>query len=176
MTSEFEGLKHDLSAENLDTELENLTTDSFELLSAYIDGELSPAEKKQVQTWLDRDPQFKQMYLQLLNLQGQIQNFVIPPNEKSSAEIAAGVFESIDRSRHRRNFAWIGSAIAASAIAAVSGIIPGFSPWSVNTAKVDPSNSISSQVMLAVAIDQPAINIPKSVNGYYQKDLDLNQK
>ena len=175
MTSEFEGLKHDLSADGQSIELESSTTDSFELLSAYIDGELSPAEKKQVQTWLDSDPQFKQTYTQLLNLQGQIQNFVIPPNEKSTAEITAGVFESIDRSHRRRSLTWIGGAIAASAVAAISGIIPGFSPLSVNMAKVNSPNSNPEQVMLAVAIDQPAINIPKSVNGYYPRDLDSNQ-
>ena len=168
MTSEFE-------AEDKYTELDNSTPDSFELLSAYIDGELSPSEKKQVQAWLDCDPEFKQLYTQLLNLQGQIQNFVVPSDEKSTAEIAAGVFQSIDRHHHkRRTLVWGGSAVAASIIPSISGIIPGFSPLSFNVAKVN-SDNISGQVMLAVAVDQPAINIPKSITGYSQGKLNLDR-
>lgn len=169
MTSEFEAEDY--------TELDDPTIpNSFELLSAYIDGELSPSEKKQVQTWLDCDPEFKQLYIQLLNLQGQIQNFVIPPDEKSTAEIATGVFQSIDRHhRKRRTLVWGSSVIAASIIATISGVIPGFSPLSPNMAKVNSPSKISNQVMLAVAVDQPAINIPKSVTGYSQHNLNLDR-
>ena len=171
MTSEFEGLKHDLSAQDQYSELESSTPDSFELLSAYIDGELSPSEKKQVQTWLDVDPQFKQLYIQLLNLQGQIQNFGIPENDTSTEEITAKVFQSIDRSRHqKRRLVLSGSAIAASIIATVFGVFGG-SPFSNQIAKINSSDRVSNSVMLAVAVDQPAINIPKSVTGYSQQNL-----
>ena len=172
MTSEFEGLKHDLSAQNQYNEPKGSTSDSFELLSAYIDGELSPPERKQVQTWLDADPQFKQLYLQLLSLQGQIQNFVVPQNEISTGEITAKVFQSIDRSRcRRRRLILGGSAVAASVIATMSGVFGGFSPFSSQMAKVNSPNRVSNSVMLAVAVDQPAINIPKSITGYSQQNL-----
>ena len=170
MTSEFEGLKHDLSAQNQYSELESSTPDSFELLSAYIDGELSPSERKQVQTWLDADPQFKQLYIQLLNLQGQIQNFVVPQNE-THKEITTKVFQSIDRShRQKRRLVLGGSAIVASAIAAFYGIFGSFSPFSARMAKMNLLES-SNSVTLAVAVDQPAIDIPKSITGYSQHNL-----
>ncbi len=176
MTSKFDGSTHDSSAEDQYLAEENSTPDSFELLSAYIDGELTPAEKEQVQTWLDCDPEFKQLYTQLLALQSQIQNFVAPTSKKSTAEITAGVFHSIDRHRRRRRrLVWGGSAIAASVIATVSGMIPGFSPLSMKMAKVNSPNNISNSVMLAVAVDQPAINIPKSVTGYSQRNLDTDR-
>ena len=38
----------------------------FELLSAYMDGELTAEERKQVQQWLDSDPEFHELYKQLL--------------------------------------------------------------------------------------------------------------
>ena len=179
MTSRFDGSKPDFSVEDQHLGDENSIPDSFELLSAYIDGELSPAEKEQVQTWLDCDPEFKQLYLQLLALQGQIQNFVVPKSEKSTVEITAGVFQSIDRHRRRRRkLIWGGSAIAASLIATISGIVPGFSPLSMRIAEVNSPQGVSRSVMLAVAVDQPAINIPKSVTGYSQDNsdnLNLNQ-
>lgn len=171
MTSRFDGFQPDLSAEDLYWENENSTPDSFELLSAYIDGELSSTEKQQVQAKLDSDPDFKQLYLQLLNLQGQIQNFVTPPSEKSPAEITEGVFRSIERERRRhRQWIWGGSAIAASLAAAISGTIPGFSIFSPQMAQVDSPGNLSDSVMLAVAIDRPAINIPKAVRNHREYD------
>ena len=176
MTSKFDGLKPDSAAEDQHLGNENLISDSFELLSAYIDGELSPSEKEQVQTWLDCDPKFKQLYVQLLALQGQIQNFVPPKSEKSTAEITAGVFQSIDsHRRRRRKLVWGGGAIAASFVATISGIIPGLSSLSVKMADVNPPNNIPNSVMLAVAVDQPAINIPKSLAGYDVEPFDVNQ-
>lgn len=175
MTSKFEGFQPNSCTEAQNQETENLIPDSFELLSAYIDGELSLSEKKQVQIWLDRDPQFKKLYTQLLSLQGQIQHSVAPPSDKSIDEITAEVFHVIDRRRNWRSLLVCGgSAIAASIIAGMSGIVPGLSPLSPNIARIDPSDTVSSPVMLAVALDRPAINIPKSVNGYDNLDIERN--
>ena len=174
MTFKSEDFNYDPLAQT-QHQLAELIPDSFELLSAYIDGELSASEKKQVQAWLDRDPQFKQLYTQLLALQGQMQHSVAPPSDKSVDEITAEVFQSLDRSRHwRRKLVWGGSAIAASVIATVSGIVPGFTPWSLRTAKIDPPSEVSTPVMLAVAVDRPAINIPKSVVGYPNRNSQID--
>ncbi len=174
MTSKFDGLEPDSAAKPQNSEADSRSL-RFELLSAYIDGELSPLETKQVQTWLDCDPEFKQLYMQLLALQGQIKHSVAPPSEKCVTEITAEVFQSLDRRRNwRRKLVWGGAAIAASVVAGISGMIPGvgFSP---RIAEVDALNPTSRQVMLAVAVDRPAIIIPKSVSGYSQPNLDLKQ-
>lgn len=167
MTSKFDGFEHDSASENqINQNPTDLTPDRFELLSAYIDGELSPSEKNMVQTWLDRDSDFKQLYIQLMALQGRIQNSVAPPSEKSLDQITAGVFDSIDcHRRRRRQLIWGGSAIATALLAGISAIVPGKTPFSAQMAKIE-TNPTSHLVMLAVAIDQPAINIPKSVTDY----------
>ncbi len=171
MTSKFEGLEHNPDAQTQDMELENSLADSFELLSAYIDDELSPREKRQVQAKLDRDPGFKQLYTNLLTLQGQFQYSAAPPGDKSIEEIATGVFKSIDSQRRwRKKLFWGGSAIAATVVASVSGFVPGLTPLSMKMAEINSPNVVSSPVMLAVAVDRPAIDIPKSVTGYSQSE------
>ena len=171
MTSNFEDFKHNQTAstpnsQREDSAINNL--DHFELLSAYIDGELSPEQKKQVQDWLDQDPKIKRLYTQLLVLQGQMQHSVAPPGDQSVAEITSGVFKSIDRRRGwQRKLAWGGMAIAASCLATISGVVPGLNP-DLRLASVDTSEDTTSKsVMLAVAVNKPAIDIPKAATANY---------
>ena len=165
MTSKFDSFEHDKFAENPREEKE-LPTDCFELLSAYIDGELSPTERNQVQCWLDQDPKIKNLYTQLLALQGNMQLSIAPPTSKSVAEITTGVFQSIDRRRQRR-LVLTGSAIAAAILTTISALSPGITPSGLRVAERENSGDIvSDSMMLAVAVNKPAINIPKGVNGY----------
>ena len=160
MTSNFEDLDYNKPFEDLNRK----SIDRFELLSAYIDGELSAADKNRVQAWLDEDLQFRQLYRQLLALQGQIQQSQAPSESKSTAEITAGVFESIDRQRRRRRSLWIGSAIATSLLTLAS-FIPGNSPQLRMADRDRFTEDNSTSVMLAVALNKPAIDIPKGIEG-----------
>ena len=158
MTANFEDFDSDRATENShQVEL----TDRFELLSAYIDGELSVTDKNLVQTWLDEDPKLRQLHCQLLALQGQIQHSQAPSSEKSTAEITTAVFQSLDRQRHRRRLVWGGGAIAASLLAALS-FISGSSQWRM----AESGEDRATPVMLAVALNKPAIDIPKGIEGY----------
>jgi anti-sigma factor RsiW len=170
MTSKFEDFEQDQSMIKSNQQ-QKFSTDNFELISAYLDGELSPTERYQVQKWIDEDPQVKQLYHQLLALQGQIQSLEVPPNQRTEREITEQVFQSLDRQRHRRWILLAGSAIAASCLATITGLIPGLMPASLRVAQSPDSREqvpdvASEQVMLAVALNKPAINIPKLVNGY----------
>ncbi|MEM7595311.1 MAG: zf-HC2 domain-containing protein [Cyanobacteria bacterium P01_A01_bin.83] len=168
MTPKFDDFEQD----NLTNqeELTELPTDCFELLSSYIDGELSAAEKKQVQQWLDQDPQIKQLYTQLLKLQSNMQRSMATTCDKSTAQITAGVFQSIDHHHRQRKLIWCGSAIAATIMATLTGIIPGFNPLKLQIANQSRTQEAAPTVMLAVAVDKPAINIPKGISGY---DIEL---
>lgn len=164
MTSKFEDLKpaNMVSLNHLE-----LPSDSFELLSAYLDGELSPTQRHQVQTWIDRDPQMKALYTELLALQSQIRSLEAPPSQKTVGEITEQVFQSLDRQRRQRRLVLGGSAIAASCLATITSLMIGIMPSGLKVAHSPSSReNLSDSVMLAVALNKPAINIPESVNGY----------
>ncbi len=162
MTSKYDDFEYDEPAVSSNDD-SSLPRDCFELLSAYIDGELSPSERNQVQHLLDREPKIKNLYIQLLALQGQIQSSTAPPSNKSVEEITAGVFQSIKHRRRQRRVVWGVSAIAVSVVAGMAGLIPGFAPG-LKMAKILDSRG-TQPVMLAVAVNKPAINIPKAING-----------
>ncbi|MFM8202724.1 MAG: anti-sigma factor family protein, partial [Dolichospermum sp.] len=46
----------------------------FELLSAYLDGEVTATERRQVEQWLSTDASVKCLYKRLLNLRQGLQN------------------------------------------------------------------------------------------------------
>lgn len=165
MTSKFEDFEHDKLTPIADED--TLPPDCFELLSAYIDGETTASQRHQVQTWLDRDPQVKRLYTQLLALQNQMQHSVAPASDKSVAQITSEVFESIDNShRRQRRLILTGTAIVASMVAAITGIVSQNAPLRMNMAALDnPTNNAPPQT-LAIALNKPVINIPKTVRGY----------
>ena len=172
MTSKFEDFEHDKLAPIPD-EATELPPDCFELLSAYIDGETTATQKHQVQTWLDGDPQVKRLYTQLLALQSQMQHSVAPPCEKSVTKITSEVFQSIDNShRRQRRLILSGTAIAASVVAGITGVVSGYAPLRVRMAvRENPTNLNAPTETLAIALNKPAINIPKTAGSY---DLEIN--
>lgn len=102
----------------------NVTTmmrDRFELLSAYLDGEVTAAERRQVEDWLTNDPTTKRLYSRLLMMQQSFQAMPVPAAEQSAQELATKVLQRVERKPKQT---WIlgGSAIAALLIAVVSGV------------------------------------------------------
>ena len=145
------------SSSNLEEE-----NDYFELLSAYIDGEATVEERKQVQHWLDNDPEIKQTYLQLVKLQGEMQNLSAPKliSEKTLSE---KVFNEIDRRDSRKRIAIWGSAIAATIIGTVVSIVPNSSFSGLRMAENSSPRNINKSTMVAVSLNKPAVIIPKAV-------------
>ncbi|MEL6493491.1 MAG: zf-HC2 domain-containing protein [Cyanobacteria bacterium J06623_7] len=165
MTSPSENFEHDkLIPGSVNQPPSDL--DRFELISAYIDDELSALEKQQVQGWLDNDPQSKALYMRLLALQSQIQTLEVPVSNCSADEITGRVFQSLERRRHLRRLALGSSAVAATVVATIMGLVPGSEPGWRLAQSPNPGQNTANEVMLAVALDKPAIDIPKSLNGY----------
>lgn len=143
-------------------DLEDAEAHRFELLSAYIDGEATVAERQQVQQWLDNDPEIKQTYQQLLQLQGSMKNLTVPPQETVVADILTErVFSSIDRSRNRKRAIIWGGAIAATVMATFSSLVP-FPAPSLRMAQDSTPNKITKPMMVAVSLNKPAVVIPKA--------------
>ena len=150
--------EYDISPSN---DLEDAEAHRFELLSAYIDGEATVAERKQVQQWLDNDPEIKQTYLQLLQLQDRIQNLSVPSQAISTDILTERVFNQIDRTRNRKKAIIWGSAIAATVVATVSSLIP-LPTSSLRMAKDSIQNQVSKPMMVAVSLNKPTVVIPKA--------------
>ena len=109
-----------------------LVEERFEQLSAYLDGELSPQEARQVEDWLASDPQARQLYSQLAALQAGLANLKAPtPDPVQTELLISRVFEKLNQTpeldlgwRRRRGFSW---GRVAAAVVALAGA--GWAGW-----------------------------------------------
>ena len=132
-----------------------LTSKRFELLSCYIDNQVTPAERKQVQEWLDTDPDYKKTYLRLLQLESSFKR--LPVVSSGSAEaICTKVFAKIDRQQKRGQKIRLACSIA---FVAILGFIwrgnSHYSLESVIEAKGDGE-------LLTIALNRPILEMPQS--------------
>lgn len=160
MTPDFDSRKdsgHVSPGKSKDSrDMDILQRDRYELLSAYLDGEVTAAERKQVQHWLDTDPQTQRLYARMMKLRQGIQTMAVPQSEKPAEQMAKQVFARIDQRRNRRNVVWGGAAIAAVFIGALSSVFQ--SP----TLKVANNQIQPPTQPLMIALDRPAVPIPKA--------------
>lgn len=133
--------------------------DRFELLSAYLDGEVTASERRDVQTWLADDPAAQHLHHRLQTLRYGLQTLPIPEPEQSTDDLLAGVFAAEDHRQVWSRWAWSGGAIAAAAVGALSFLFSG-SPLSPRLANHDPSNLEVSPSSLMIAVNQPVVEIP----------------
>lgn len=140
-------------------DIDTLNNPQFELLSAYLDHEVSVDERKQVEQWLADDPEFYRLYQQLSQLQRSCQ--ALPSPVPSKPEVEDTVEKVLARIDARRTFPWR-STIAAAAIAAAAGAIAGL--WSggpatqfANTAEEQPDASV------VASFDTPPLPVEASL-------------
>ncbi|MEG4169679.1 MULTISPECIES: zf-HC2 domain-containing protein [unclassified Microcoleus] len=136
----------------------NVTTmmrDRFELLSAYLDGEVTATERRQVEEWLTNDPTTKRLYSRLLMMQQSFQAMPVPAAQQSAEELATKVLQRVERKPKRT---WIvgGGAIAALLIAVVSGVGGGRQLFAPQFAR-SPVPAESDGLM--VALNEPLVEI-----------------
>lgn len=170
MTLEFEDRKHEntqlpsnLSAPNPGNPHQSINVmntqkrDRFELLSAYLDGEVTATERRQVEEWLDKDAETQRLYSRLLNLRSNFQSLPVPSTQPVEQTIGQ-VFGKIDKRRRHRSVAWGGAAIAAMVVAALSSVVPGRQVMQMANVN-DPTASEP----LYVALNTPVVEIPDSM-------------
>ncbi|OKH39137.1 hypothetical protein NIES2119_08410 [[Phormidium ambiguum] IAM M-71] len=139
--------------------------DCFELLSAYLDGEVSATERKQVEDWLATDPNIQCLYKRLLNLRQGLRSVPVPAASQPVEVTVDQVFSRIENRRRKPILIWGGTAIAAALIAAVSGVFGNQNSWSPQMA-ITPAKSDSEA--LTIALSEPVIQIPQVSNGTYK--------
>ncbi len=114
---DLDDFKNQLQGEKI-----TMKQERFELVSAYLDGEVTPSQRREVEALLVKDPVAKHLYQRLLQLRSEFQRMPITPTLETVDRTVEQVFEKIDR-RSKRTFIWCGSAITALCIAVISGII-----------------------------------------------------
>ena len=126
--------------------------DRFELLSAYLDGEVTPDERQQVLSWLRDCDDTRCLYNRLLNLRQGMRTQVCPP-ACDSDETLGGVFHQLNHRLRLATMACAGVA-AFSVIHLLSGGAgAGNGAWRMATG--------SQPEALHIALDQPAFPIPE---------------
>lgn len=139
----------------------NLDLDRFNLLSAYIDGEVTSSERQKVQQWLDTDEIMQQQYRQLLRLQQEMTNLPLPESPVVASVLSDQLFRTIDRRQgQRRLLIAAGFAIAALVTGLLSQLYlrnNQFSP------KLASKQAIPAQIQgnpLTIALNRPIVEIP----------------
>ena len=136
--------------------MDMLKRDRFELLSAYLDGEVTAAERKQVEEWLANDPESQRLYERLLKLRSSFQTMPVPAAQKPVEQTIELVYQRVHSSRSRRRaVVWSGSAIAAVVLGAVSTVLPTRQLLQIAQS---PQQEIEP---LRVALNSPVVETPK---------------
>jgi anti-sigma factor RsiW len=152
--------------------LEAAIDERFELLSAYLDGEVTTAERKQVETLLATDDEFQKQYRQLMRMHSGCSAIVVPVSQPIES-LTDGVFAKIDRRRHKK-IAWFGGgAIAASLVAGLGlgSLFGGNNGPQFQLAQgVAPITSTASAIEqntpapLMLALNDPIVSMPGDDN------------
>lgn len=133
-------------------DLDATKRDRFELLSAYLDGEVTPEERQQVLRWIQHDDGARRLYNRLLALRQGIRSQSAPPDCSAEATLV-GVFQCLN---HRLKLATMASAgvAAIGVINLLSGTGIGTPSWQMAT--------VAQPEALEIALDKPAFPIPEA--------------
>jgi anti-sigma factor RsiW len=144
-------------------------TDRFVLLSAYLDGEVDPAERQQVEAWLREDASFYRLYQQQLKLSRSVQALPVPQSAPTDLVIKNVLFalEHQQRQQKRHLLSW--GMVGATVLALVGSMV-----MVSNSSRLSPAGSqatgavqsiIPSEEPLMIALEKPVVPLP---NALYQ--------
>jgi anti-sigma factor RsiW len=140
-----------------------LPSEKFELLSAYLDGEVSLDERKQVEAWLASDAQFQQTYQQMLSLQGSLRSMPAVKPSIQTEVLIGQVMQRLDRKPKLWAWGGLGAAVATLFIGAMSGLFTGNQSGTLQMAQQPKSQPQLTEVPQP-SIPTVAMGTGKSVN------------
>ncbi|MBD2177229.1 hypothetical protein H6F42_09935 [Pseudanabaena sp. FACHB-1998] len=143
----------------------------FELLSAYIDGEVSESEEQLVEQWLSEEVDFRRLYQQQIKLRQLLIDLPVPVAANSSVKaetevIIDRVMAEVDKRSQRRKWKLAGIGISVAAVVGVFGSMftfnsnPQFSPVA-NSIKT-PTPVVEEPIL--IAMEEPLVPLPKSMS------------
>jgi anti-sigma factor RsiW len=137
-------------------DLDAIKRDRFELLSAYLDGEVTADERRQVDAWLTSDREIQILHSRLLKLKRGFQSAPVPATQLTERTVEQ-VLARVER-RPRLMLVWsgVGAAVAATVVGLVSSLSPSLTPMSPSAAKIEQFPATGLQLRL----DQPPVPIP----------------
>lgn len=142
--------------------LDNLKRDCYETLSAYIDSELRPEERRQVEDWLRNDPEIQCLYARLIQLR---RNMSVMSMQSSSVrpdveETVDQVFSRLDR-RPRRALVWGGTAAAVLLVSLFSGNLPPlqYAHYATNFFSGGNEDGLSSDESLVTSLEDQKLSL-----------------
>ena len=162
-----------MSANQIFDNFMTIPQERFELLSAYIDGEVSESEEQLVELWLSDDVNFRHIYQQQLKLRQLLIELPVPVAANSSAKAETElmidrVFAQIDKRSQRRKWKLAGIGITVAAMVGVFGSMftfnssPQFSPVS-NSIKIKSPAPVAEEPIL-IAMEEPLVPLPKAMS------------
>ena len=95
--------------------------DLFELLNAYLDGEVTAAERRQIEDWLTTDSAAQCLYSRALGLRQKWQ-LMSPLAQQPVASEVKQMFSC--REKPKRDVLWKATVLVAVLIGALSGVLP----------------------------------------------------
>ena len=139
-----------------DRDLDATKRDRFELLSAYLDGEVSPDERRLVVVWLDEDPEAQCLYQRLLQLRQGFQG--LSPEHWQTTSPCEAAEQVVSKLNNRfRTTCMAGMTAAAVLVVGIfSGALQPIERMGLGTMSASQPND-----NLEIALDQPPILIPK---------------
>ncbi|MCU0568774.1 MAG: zf-HC2 domain-containing protein [Oculatellaceae cyanobacterium Prado106] len=135
-----------------------LMRDRFELLSAYLDGEVTATERRQVEEWLKTDVSAQRLYARLLHFQQGMRRMPIPASGQPVEQTVQQVVSRLERKP--KNLTVIGgmAAIAAIFVGAVVSNLPRgeFFPQFAAAPVYQQNQAIPSDGLM-IALDKPLL-------------------
>lgn len=143
------------------------SNDRFELLSAYMDGEVTAEERRLVESWLATEPKVQQMHQRLMMLKHGLHDLPGPAPEQPVEVVIDQVFERVDR---RSRFRLIAGGLATAAAAGVAVVVgintigPNVAPQMAKNSKeidlerITPMPEENMTAGLLVSLDQPVFS------------------
>jgi len=143
--------------------MDKMERDRFELLSAYLDGELTATEKRQVEEWLANDQTVQCLYARLLKIRQGLRTLPVPQAHQNAETIQ----KVLARLQRRSRLVVVGgTAIAAVFIGAISGILPinqGATQLAQDSIQpIATKPTVKPAETLMVAVNSPVLPIPKA--------------
>ena len=112
--------------------------EQFELVSAYLDNEVTEDERRQVEHWLATDAKIQALYTELGGMTDSLKQAPVPLSA-SPEQVLAGVMAKVEKQQRQRNRLWGGAAIAASLAATVGALSVGLRQPSLQIAQTPPA-------------------------------------